>query len=389
VTTSIPLISDRFSPPSTFTAYARAAEASGVVDELLVWDQMSNFWPRQLWRPEHTPLAAVVPDIDSYADAFAVSAHVLASSPSLGIAVSTDAVRRGPAELFQTLLTLQNMTRRRATLMIGAGEVKQLTPFGWNRAEGLDRLADQLKLFRDLWSASGPIDAEGNFWNLRQAWMGCARGPRPQLWALGGGPKLLDLGTSYADGMAAIVPSVFPTPQAFTTSLKALKADLERKGRDPEQFEFGLWFMALVHEDPEVIRRAMAGKFLRWMAGISGRIEMAAWRREGLTPPMPEDWHYATRLLPAQCSDTQVEELLAGVSDEIVERSYVHGNPREVANQVQPYVDAGATWIGICDLLPFVLNPADTNQPASRTIEVCGHLKAFDSRQLAVVDGES
>lgn len=211
LTTSIPLISDRFTPPSAFSAYAKAAAASGVVDELLVWDQMTNFWPRQLWTPEHSPMAAVLPDIDSYADAFAMSAYVLATEPRLGVAVSTDAIRRGPAEMFQTLLTLQGMTERHATFMIGAGEAKQVTPFGWRRAEGLARLEDQFKTFHALWNASGPVDHTGNFWHLEQAWMGSARGERPHIWALGGGPKLLDLGTTYADGMAIIAPSVCPS----------------------------------------------------------------------------------------------------------------------------------------------------------------------------------
>src|SRR5205809_231014 len=83
------------STPCSFAAYANAAAASGVVDELLVWDQMTNFWPRQLWAPEHTPMAAVLPDIDSYADAFAVSAYVLAGAPDVGVSISTDAIRRG------------------------------------------------------------------------------------------------------------------------------------------------------------------------------------------------------------------------------------------------------------------------------------------------------
>jgi len=376
VITSVPLISDRFSPPSAFTTCARAAASSGFVDELLVWDQMTNFWPRQLWTPEHSPMAAVLPDLDSYADAFALSAHVLAGAPDLGVAISTDAVRRGPAELFQTMLTLQTMTERHATVMIGAGEAKQTTPFGWKRSEGLGRLEDQLRTFRALWDAAEPIDREGNFWSLRHAWMGSARGRRPQVWALGGGPRLLDLGTSYADGMAAIVPSVFPTPDAFKASVDDLKAALARKGRDPENFHFGLWFMALVHPDEEVIRKAMQGNLVRWMAAIAGRLEMEAWREEGLEPPLPPGWHYATKLMPVSLSDSEIEEVLAKVTDEMVERSYVHGTAEQVATEVQTYVDAGATWVSVCDLLPLVLDPEDAQLGLTRNIEICRRLKA-------------
>lgn len=376
IETSIPLISDRFSPPSAFAAQAHAVAQSGVVDELLVWDQMTNFWPRQLWSPDASPMAKVLPDIDSYADAFAVSAYVLASEPDLGVSISTDAIRRGPAEMFQTMSTLQNMTNRTATLMIGAGEAKQVTPYGWKRTEGIKRLEDQLRIFHTMWNATEPVNRDGNFWNLKDAWMGSARGRRPQVWVLGGGPKLLDLGVTYADGMAAIVPCVFPTPETFKASVDSLKANLASKGRDPEAFHFGIWFMALVHEDVERIQQALASRFFRWMAGIYGRLDMPAWRAEGFEPPLPDDWHYATKLLPVKWSDGEVEELLSKVTAEMAERAFVYGTPESVAAQVQPYVDAGATWVSVCDILPLALEPEDAQLGLARNIEICSRLKA-------------
>jgi phthiodiolone/phenolphthiodiolone dimycocerosates ketoreductase len=379
VKTSVPLMSDRFAHPSAFAAQAQAAAGSGVVDELLVWDQMTNFWPRQLWSPAESPMAKVVPDIDSYADAFAVSAYVLASAPDLGVAISTDAIRRGPAELFQTMTTLQNMSSRTATVMIGAGEAKQITPYGWKRSEGIKRLEDQLQTFHALWDATQPVTRDGNFWSLRDAWMGSARGARPRVWVLGGGPKLLDLGTTYADGMAAIVPCVFPTPESFRASVDSLKADLARKGRDPESFDFGIWFMALVHEDQGVIQRALSSRFFRWMAGIYGRLDMPSWRTEGFEPPLPDDWHYATKLLPVRWSDDEVEELLSKVSEEMAARAFVHGSPESVAAQVQPYIDAGATWVSVCDMLPIALEPEDAQQGLARNIEICTRLKGVNA----------
>src|SRR5581483_10800217 len=131
------------------------------------------------------------------------------------------------------------------------------TPYGWKRAEGLARLEDQFHSFHALWDATtDPVTRTGNHWSLRNAFLGSARGVRPHLWALGGGPRLLDLGTSYADGMAAIVPSVYPTPESFADAVGELQKTLAEKGRDPEAFGFGLWFMAAVHEDEEVIREA-------------------------------------------------------------------------------------------------------------------------------------
>ena len=83
--------------PRAFADMARAVHDSGVVDNLFLWDQMTNFWPPHLWTPENAPMAALIPDLDSYADAFAMAAYALAEVPGAGVAISTDAIRRGPA----------------------------------------------------------------------------------------------------------------------------------------------------------------------------------------------------------------------------------------------------------------------------------------------------
>lgn len=375
VRTAIAYSCDRYQPPAVFADSAAAAARSGVVDELLVWDQMTNFWPRQLWTPEHSPLAAQLPDLDSYADAFAMSSYMLAAAPSLGVAVSTDAIRRGPSELNQTMMTLANCTEAEATIMIGAGEAKQVTPYGWKRSEGLARLEDQLRTFNAYADSTEPIDLDGNHWSLEQAWLGGARARRPRVWALGGGPKLFDLATTYADGIASIVPCVAPTTAAWAETVNALRADLTGKGRDPAGFDFGIWFMALVHEDENVIDRALDNPMMRWMAAVFGRLDQANWEREGIDPPLPRDWHYATKLRPVEWTDADVADLLGKTTRAMTEKSFVYGTPESVAHQVSRYVDAGATWVSVCDILPLVLDPEDAQQGFERSREVCARLK--------------
>jgi phthiodiolone/phenolphthiodiolone dimycocerosates ketoreductase len=375
VTTALAFSCDRHTPPSDFAAAAKAALQSGVVDELLLWDQMTNFWPRQLWHGGNSPMAAFVPDLDSYCDAFAMSAYIAASVPDIGVTISTDAIRRGPAELTQTLMTLANMTGGRAKVMIGAGEAKQVTPYGWKRSEGLARLEDHLKAFNALWDSTEPVDLPGNHWSFKQAWLGQSRTHRPRVWALGGGPKLLDLATTYADGISAIVPCVAPTPEYWADTVQSMKRDLERKGRDPEQFEFGIWFMSLIHEDTEVLARALDNPLMRWMAGVFGRLDQSAWDAEGIEPPLPRDWHYAVKLLPVTWTDSEIQGLLSRTTHKMAEKSFVFGTPESVAEQVQQYVDAGATWVSVCDILPLILDPADAQGGLARNIDVCARLK--------------
>lgn len=375
VTTALAYSCDRHTPPTYFAAAVAAAAQSGVVDELLSWDQMTNFWPRQLWNPQNSPMAALIPDLDSYSDAFAMSAFLSASVPEIGLTITIDAIRRGPAELTQTMMTLANMTGGNAKVMIGAGEAKQVTPYGWKRSEGLARLEDQLKAYSALWDSAEPVDLPGNHWTLKQARLGRSCTHRPSVWALGGGPELFDLATTHADGISAIVPCVAPTPESWAHTVSTMKAELQRKGRDPEQFEFGIWFMSLVHEDSELLERALDNPLMRWMAGVFGRLDQSAWEAEGIEPPLPRVWHYAVKLLPVTWTDWEIQGLLSRTTHEMAQRSFVYGTPEAVAAQVQQFVDAGATWVSVCDTLPLILDPADAQAGLARNIDICGRLK--------------
>ena len=373
--TAIPLNTSLHVPPAGFAELARGVHGSGVVDNLFMWDQMTNFWPPHLWTPENAPMAAVLPDIDSYADAFAMGAYALAAAPGAGLAVSTDAIRRGPAELNQTMWTLAGMAGGRAIFQIGAGELKQTRPFGWKRSEGLARLEDQLKLSRAFWESEEPVDYEGHHWTMRRAWLGRARVARPQVWALGGGPRLLDLATSYADGFAAISPCVFDAPEKFAALVARLREDLERKGRDPDAFGFGLWFMNAVHEDREVLDRAFDGALMKWMAANFGRLDNSEWAGLGVDAVFGDDWHYSVKLRPIDVTEAEAADVIARTSRRMVELSFSHGTPQEVAADIQGYLDAGCNYVSVCDVLPICLEADDAQNAIARSIDVCARIK--------------
>lgn len=125
---AIPILADRHVPASAFLDAARAYEASGVVDYMQGWDQLSSMFPPQLWNVGNAPMAALVPDLDSYPDFVAMLSAASVAAPGLGTALSTDAVRRGPAELMQTMLTLANLTQGRAQFHLGSGKSSSASP---------------------------------------------------------------------------------------------------------------------------------------------------------------------------------------------------------------------------------------------------------------------
>jgi phthiodiolone/phenolphthiodiolone dimycocerosates ketoreductase len=384
VETAIVVDASRHAPLSMFAERVKALEASGVVDYAHVWDQLTSWWPREMWNPDNTPLAAVMPDIDSFPDSFAMAAVGAHAAPGLGMCISSDALRRGPAELMQTMLTISNLSGGRAPIVqLGAGELKQCKPFGWKRSQGLDSLEDHFRYTEAFWATEGPVDLAGNRWSFDKAWIGGAKGRRPRIWGLGGGPRILDLSTSHADGFATMAPNVWTSPDQAGEEIGRLKQVLESKGRDPEAFDFGIWPLVILHDEgqEELVESALANPLIRWLAAVFGRINQSDWDKEGLEPPMPRDWHYAMKLLPIRWTAEEVHRVTVDLPREILEKAFLIGTPEKVAATLQAYVDAGVTWTMVADVLPFVLNLDQVEDAARRAVEVCAILKG---RQLGV-----
>jgi phthiodiolone/phenolphthiodiolone dimycocerosates ketoreductase len=378
-----PIGLSRYIPAQAIADTARAYGASGVIDSVSVWDQLVFFHPRSLWTPENSPLAAVLPDLDSFPDPFMTLAYASCAAPGLGTSIATDAVRRSPAELLQSMLTLQNMTGDRAVLQLGGGEIKQCKPYGWKRREGLDRLEDLLRAMRALYDSEDPIDFEGHHWKFQQAWIGNAKPARPRVWGLGGGPRLLDVTARYADGYSTMAPTVAATPERWAETMASLRAMVAERDRDPDDFDFALFPAAvLIHEDENVIDRALENPVLKWMTACWGRINQDDWELEGLPSPRP-GWHYAINLLPTTISDAERDEVLARTTRAHCEKTWIYGTPEQVAAQLQPYVDLGTRWMHVADTLPFVLDPEDGANTVTRTIEVARIIKEKTGAQRA------
>ena len=376
VETILPLNADRTLPPAALAQMAKAAYSSGVVDHFQIWDQMMGWWPPGMWNSKNAPLAAMLPDLDSSGDPLAICGFAACAAPGVGLTISTDSIRRGPGEMMQSMLTLANMGSGNFILQMGAGEIKQTLPFGWKRNEGLRRLEDHFRYYDAFWKTDGPIDMAGNFWNFEQAWIGAAKQNRPRIWALGGGPKLIDLATTYADGFATVAPGVIPTPERYAEFVDATRKTVAAKGRDADAFEFCPWILALIHEDPNVIERALDNPVIRWMAAIYGRLNNADWAGYGMKSAFPEDWHYSTKLIPNRMtSQAEVDDILSRVTHKMSSMSFIYGNPQQVADQIQPYIDAGGRCVDLCDTLPLVLDPADAQASLGRQIEVCRLIK--------------
>jgi phthiodiolone/phenolphthiodiolone dimycocerosates ketoreductase len=347
----------------------------GGVDYLWLWDELSGWFPGQLWRPEVTPAAAVIDSNATY-DPFVQGAFALAHNNKANLRLSTDAVRSQPAELLRRVLTLANGTEGNVVLAIGAGELRQTKPFGYKRSEGLKRLEDVFALIRELYDAEEPFSYEGNFWNYRNAFIGQARPERkPEFWALGGGPILLDIAARYADGFEVASPQATQTAEQFAEIVKDMREKVEGYGRDPDAFGFGIWNICVCHDDPEVIEQVLNNPVVKYFAGQFGRLDTEQWRREGMEPVMPDGWHYAMKWAPFEQSDEEVKRVVDETSTEMARRAFHVGTPAELAEINKGFVEAGASFFGHLDMTPLALGPEDAPESARRAMEIAAALK--------------
>lgn len=379
VLTAVSLQVDRFTPVQHVARLALKFADSGVIDYQTCTDQLVSWWPDVLWKQEmkNRPLGKVIRDADSFHDVYSLSAYMAAiTSGRLGAAPTLDCLRRGPAELVQTMATLSGMTDKRPIFMFGGGEQKQCKPFGYRRVEGLTRLEDLFKINKLMWECEGPFDFEGHHWKLQNAWLGTAsRDKRPEAWAVGGGPKLMELAANYADGFATMARYVFVSPEHAAERIAEMKQELAAYGRDPATFKFGIIAAVLLHEDPAVLDRAIDDPLFRFMTATMGRINQNDWDLDGIEPPMPRDWIYAIKMLPSEMKMPEVQDWLSRTTRPMAEKTWIYGSPQQVGEELCKYVEAGADWIGVYDMLSFTLPLEEQAAAAQRSIDVCRVIK--------------
>ena len=56
-------------------------------------------------------------------------------------------------------------------------------------------------------------------------------------------------------------------------------------------------------------------------------------------------------------------------------KSFLWGSPKEIAEHIAPFIEAGATHVAAMDLMQLLLPPDEAFQATDRSIEFCRLLK--------------
>jgi phthiodiolone/phenolphthiodiolone dimycocerosates ketoreductase len=211
---------------------------------------------------------------------------------------------------------------------------------------------------------------------MRDAFIGNGgKDRRPQVIAMGGGPRLTAAALAHADGWSAGAPFVYADPERYATTVADHRRRLEELGRDPDGFSFGLHHITFLCEDKDEFERYLDNPLVKWYAATGGRINMADWEPEGIEPVMPLDWHYAFKMIPGSMTKSELLAITDRVTPEMVRKTFFHGTPEEIAAEIRPFVEAGADRHLVADISGLIVE-TDPALAFKRLGEICRHVKA-------------
>ena len=311
---------------------------SGRYHSIWLPDHMVSFWPDSIWTPEFTDLATVSPSPHRHLDGMAVAAAAAVLTENVPLVTSViDTVRRHPAMLAQSALTIDHLAKGRFVLGLGSGETENTVPYGFDFAKPVSRFEEALEVIRLLWDSDGPVDFDGQFYHLHHARLDTEpyQGKNPEIWIGGSGPRTLEIVGRYADGWW---PTGAWNPDDYAEKLTAVRASAERAGRDPMAITPCYIQVCLIGRDDAALADILDAPLVKaFLLQVSAELLQIL----GYEHPMGEDWRGYQDIDPATLTRERIVEFLGRVDPESILAVVPHGTPKQVANAIKNYVDAG------------------------------------------------
>jgi phthiodiolone/phenolphthiodiolone dimycocerosates ketoreductase len=310
---------------------------SGRYHSIWLPDHMVSFWPDSIWTPEFTDLATTSHSPHRHLDAMAVAGAVAVMSQNVPIATSVvDTVRRHPAMLAQTALTLDHLSGGRFILGLGTGETANTVPYGFDISKPASRFEECLKVIKLLWESEGTVNFEGHFFRLEDARMDTDLfdGKPPRIWGACSGPRMLDIAGRYVDGWWAAGPL---TPEEYASQLDTLRNSAERAGRDPQNIVPANIMRCLLGDDEE-LAEILEAPMIKSMLLMVTADDL---RRFGYEHPMGPKWRGYQDINPGTLTTKKIVEFLARVDTRAILDVIPCGTPKQVAEKFKGFCDAG------------------------------------------------
>ncbi len=309
-----------------------------------VWvpDHFMSFTPAEVWRPEVTAAARVVPSLDALFDPLQVLAVTATRLRGVDLGTSvTESIRRHPMSLAQSFVTLDHLSKGRAILGIGNGIRENTEPYGLPYGHNVERLEEALAIIRLLWSSGGaPVSYPGRFWELRDAVFGLPlyKGKPPRLFVAAHFPRMLRLTGRFADGW---LPGQKVSADEYARRLGIIRGAAEESGRTLDGFTATQTMLVAVGDSREqVLETAMKSRVCASMA-LGAPAE--AWRAHGLEHPLGGGHGGFLDLVPTRVTAEQIDQAAARMTPALLLTLLYAGSVQEICDEAAPLVEAGCT----------------------------------------------
>lgn len=305
-----------------------------------IWlpDHMVSFWPDSIWTPEFTDLATASPSPHRHLDGMAVAAAAAAVTRTVPLATSVvDTVRRHPAMLAQSALTIDHISGGRFILGLGSGEAENIVPYGFDFAAPVSRFEEALQVIRLLWESQGPVDFSGRFYRFHHARLDTEphEGRFPEIWIGASGPRMLEIAGRHADGWW---PAGAWTPEHYAEMLTTVRTSAEHAGRDPMAITPCFIQVCILGEDDAALAEIASAPLVKaFLLQVSAKT-LADF---GFQHPLGEDWRGFHDIDPATLTRERLVDFLDRVDPEAILAVVPHGTPLQVAARIKEFVDAG------------------------------------------------
>jgi phthiodiolone/phenolphthiodiolone dimycocerosates ketoreductase len=337
--------------PTTPLAYADSlVQLAERLDlhSVLVPDHLMAWFSEALW-PEVGNIAEVLPSPHVFMDPMVCIASWATRTRDVRFATAvTDPIRRPPAQLAVSALSLHHLSRGRFILGIGCGEAESCLPYGLPFDRPVSRLEEALTIIRALWT-QGRVSHDGRYWRLREAV--CRLGPYagrfPEIWVGAHGPRMLEITGRYADGWLPFLPM---RPESYAQRLGVVRRAAEQAGRDPSAVLAGLNTPVFLADDHDQAHAMLASAAARQ---LTLALDEDFFREIGQPHPLALR-NGMSGYVPEWLTEKQLRAALAQAPDPMLAHDFVlHGTPAEVARQLKAFEDAGVEYFAPLDSSPF------------------------------------
>jgi 5,10-methylenetetrahydromethanopterin reductase len=256
------------------------------------------------------------------------------------IAMKTSSVRIGPgvtnpylinpAWTASAVASINEVSKGRAVLGIGAGDRTTLSYLGLEQKSPVSALAECVEIIRGLLKGE-EVKAPGKIFNITSARLNYESDSVP-IYLGAQGPKMLRLAAKISDGVLVNASH----PADISSAVKEVRSGLDEAGRTSSQFDIAAYTSFSVSADPaEAIK--LARPVVAFIAAASPDVLL---ERHGIPPER-------VQVIREALAKGQFKEAFKSVNDELLDVFSITGTPAQCTEKISRVIKEGVSQLVI------------------------------------------